>query len=180
MKSVGQNKLRLIGCSDLADVIRSQFRASLSLASVVTAFVDHVLDVVALAAQEQMRRVDAGWVVAIVQDMLVVRDWAIEKLENEPMCLVAVQFPIAVRVSRPAPLPAFVALGEAGDQDTDLVVGPTLLGWLGRFTSAGAGAKPLLQDGATVERPSALDADTRHLRDRQMAVYCWEVPYGYC
>ena len=80
-----------------------------------TAFLNHVSHVVFMGAEKQMRRIDAGWVIAtgaVVQNVQTIRDRTVVQFPRQPMCIddawgtVAVERPIAIPSRAASPQPA--------------------------------------------------------------------------
>ena len=140
---------------DGAHVVSSQFREGVRLAVVVAAFLGTIAHVVALAAEEQMRRPDAGGYVAVVQHADVIGDMSMRQYPRHAVRVGVPPRASDARVAKPA-IPMIVGLRRpqpASVSDADFA--PKSFGEWDTMRRSHAGIAPF--DLCVVRRASSLN-----------------------
>lgn len=125
--------------NDISNLIVSQLRQVAFLptgyirpTSIPSAFFDRIEGIVAPGSKKQMFRITAWWVITFVADKNVVRDLAVSKDISQPVgqdqfASIEHQTAIALLVSIPLPLPAFIRTSNVNLLPEPFVQGPWFL-----------------------------------------------------
>lgn len=108
--------LKSYSISDLGNLFVGQTTPPVGRASRPTPFCLSIAHVVNMATREQVRRVYAGWIIAVMQNVQAVRDGTVRKRITKAVGLdhlaVHLELPVPITVGRGGPDPAVVRLAS--------------------------------------------------------------------